>query len=341
MNSWRSYLVLSAMTVVVLFSFRQPSTSEESLSYPSHWPEPHYDFARNPLTKHKIDLGRKLFYDPILSKDGSVTCANCHLSFTAFTHVDHSLSHGINDSIGNRNSMALMNLAWSSSFMWDGAIERLDAQALAPITHPAEMGETLENVLQKLKASAVYPELFAEAYGNAAFGTRELLDALAQFQLTLVSDNSNYDKAQRGEYDFTEQEAKGYRLFKIHCNSCHQEPLFTTGKFENNGLPLDSTLQDLGRYAITDRPADSLKFKTPTLRNVEFSKPYMHDGRFATLREVLDHYHSGIDRNATVSEKLKNGIALTGDQKTELIAFMLTLSDRSFLFNPDFGYPRN
>lgn len=341
MNRLRYFITLFALSSIVLLAFNEGEGDSSTISYPARWPKPVYDFTANPLHPLKIALGRKLFYDPILSKDSTVTCANCHLSYTAFTHVDHALSHGINDSIGSRNSMALVNLAWSKSFMWDGAIERLDAQALAPITHPAEMGESLENVLRKLNRSEAYSKLFEQAYDQTPVSTKQLLEALAQFQLTLVSAGSKYDLAQRGEYDFTEQEAKGYRVFKIHCNSCHTEPLFTNDDFENNGLKLDPDLNDLGRYGVTQRPGDSLKFKVPSLRNVEFSRPYMHDGRFNTLREVISHYESGINPSSTVAERLKSGIPLSEHQKADLLAFMLTLSDRAFLFNPDFAYPRN
>ena len=314
-----------------------------AINLPLGWPEPVYDLDKKPPTKARIALGRRLFYDPVLSADSTISCGSCHLSYTAFTHVDHDLSHGIRDSIGRRNSPALMNLAWSKSFMWDGAVNHLDVQALAPITHPAEMGEDLAHVVEKLQRSAYYPKLFARVFGDEEVTGERLLIALAQFQLSLISANSKYDRVMRGEEGalFTDQEIRGYELFKAHCSSCHQEPLFTTGEFANNGLPVDPELQDAGRAEITQNPDDSLKFKIPTLRNIEFSFPYMHDGRFERLSEVIDHYRKGIVTSPTLAPELEKGILLSPDEKVDLIAFLLTLSDKEFLFNPKHAFPRN
>lgn len=313
------------------------------LHYPANWPAPEYDFKRNPLTKEGIELGRKLFYDPLLSKDNSISCSSCHLSFTAFTHVDHSLSHGIEDRIGTRNSPVLMNLAWNKSFMWDGAIHHIDVQALAPITHPSEMGSDIATVVNKLQETEGYPALFYQAFSDSNITGELVLKAIAQFQLTLISSNSKYDQVMRGQEGiyFSEQEEKGYTLFKNHCNSCHKEPLFTSGEFANNGLPVDTTLNDFGRMRITLQSQDSLKFKIPTLRNIEYSYPYMHDGRFKTLHQVLNHYNHGIMDSPTLDPSLKRPFKLTENDKVDLVAFLLTLTDKSFLFNPDFSYPKN
>ena len=158
--------------------------------------------------------------------------------------------------------------------------------------------------------------------------------------LTLVSANSRYDQVMRREATFTDQEANGYRLFKTHCASCHTEPLFTNGSFENNGLPMDSVLNDVGRMEVTSDRNDSLKFKVPTLRNIEYTYPYMHDGRFKKLSEVLNHYTGGIHHSRTLALQLQNGIVLTSNEKVDLITFLLTLSDKTFVFNPNFRYPR-
>lgn len=312
------------------------------LNYPESWPKPSYNFERNPLTKEGIALGRKLFYDPLLSADSTISCSSCHLSFTAFTHVDHALSHGIGDSIGNRNSPALMNLAWSKFFMWDGAVNHLDMQALAPINDPKEMGEDIVQVIEKLQASEDYPQHFEKAFGDNRITGERLLKAIAQFQLTLVSANSKYDQVMRkkGGISFTEQEQNGYRIFQQNCASCHQEPLFTTGNFANNGLPVDPTLMDMGRMNITQDPLDSLKFKIPTLRNIEFSFPYMHDGRFKKLSQVMTHYTEGVSHSSTLAKELQNGITLSSAEKVDLIAFLLTLTDKEFLFNRDHAFPR-
>ena len=317
-----------------------PSSDPVKLNYPESWPRPTYNFASNPLTAGGIALGRKLFYDPILSADSIVSCSSCHLSYTAFAHVDHAVSHGVGDSIGTRNSLALMNLAWSNTFMWDGAVNHLDMQALAPINHPDEMGENTADVVAKLQRTTTYPPLFEKVFGDATITGERLLKAISQFELTLISANSKYDRVMQKTEAFTEQEANGFALFRSNCSACHQEPFFTTGAFANNGLPIDPVFNDLGRMLITNDPADSLKFKIPTLRNIEFSFPYMHDGRFKSLRNVLDHYAEGIQHSATLALELQQGPALMKNERTDIVAFLLTLSDRQFCFNPDLAYPR-
>ncbi|MCF8254268.1 MAG: cytochrome-c peroxidase [Bacteroidia bacterium] len=309
-------------------------------SVPKNWPKPAYDFKKNPLSKEKILLGRVLFYDPILSQDNSISCASCHSVYTAFTHVDHNLSHGINDRIGTRNSPALMNLAWHKNFMWDGAINHLDMQALAPISHPDEMGENIQQVVEKLNASTLYKQLFFAAYQDSLATGENTLKAISQFMLTLVSSNSKYDSVMRGTSKFTEQEKSGYVLFKKNCSACHAEPLFTNLEFRNNGLPIDTNLKDFGRMRITQNASDSLKFKVPTLRNLEFSYPYMHDGRFKKLKDVLYHYTHLVQTEPNLDKELKTPIQLDSKQQTDLTAFLLTLTDKSFLFNKDFAYPR-
>ncbi len=202
------------------------------------------------------------------------------------------------------------------------------------------MGETLSSVIDKLQATTDYPQLFFEAYGDSVITGQHFLKALSQFQLTLVSSNSKYDRVIAGKEMFTEQEQKGYELFKNKCASCHSEPLFTNGQFENNGLPLDSNLKDYGRMEISMNKNDAQKFKVPTLRNIQFSFPYMHDGRFKKLSDVLAHYNRGIEVSTTLSEELKQPLNLTSENQVEIISFLMTLTDKSFLFNPDFAYPR-
>lgn len=307
---------------------------------PIGWPKPVYNFSRNSLTKEKVFLGRVLFYDPVVSKDGKLSCASCHSPFSAFTHTDHALSHGIHDSIGTRNSPALMNLAWQSTFMWDGAITNLDMQALAPISHPAEMGSSINELVTKLQSLRLYRKLYYNAFGDSSITGERTLKAFSQFMLTLVTANAKYDKVKRNEETFTVQEKNGYRLFRQHCASCHAEPLFTTNGFANNGLALDPVLKDYGKTRISRNPTDSLKFKIPTLRNIEYTYPYMHDGRFKTLSEVLNHYTKEIKQSNTLASELKTRIELTSNEKVDLIAFLLTLSDKEFVFKSEFGFPK-
>jgi len=327
--------------IVFLCFFLFAFVIKESLfTIPEYFPLPVYDFSKNPLTENKILLGRTLFYEPMLSKNNTISCESCHSPFSAFTHIDHNLSHGIHDSIGTRNSPALMNLAWQKYFMWDGAVNNLDMQALAPISHPAEMGSSINEVVEKLNASEKYRKLFYNAYGDNTATGEKTLKAISQFMLTLVSANSKYDKVMRKESNFTEQEANGYLLFKNNCASCHTEPLFTNGNFENNGLPMDLLLKDIGRMKVTSNKNDSLKFKVPSLRNIEYSYPYMHDGRFKKISEVLNHYTNGIQPSKTLATQLKHGIQLSSNEKVDIIAFLLTLSDKEFVFNPKFQYPK-
>ena len=332
---------LSIVFILVILVSGFSSLAEYKFHYPKNWPKPDYDFSKNKLSEDKIYLGRVLFYDPILSKDSSISCASCHSPFNAFAHTDHDLSHGINDRIGIRNAPALFNLAWHQVFMWDGAINHLDVQALAPIHHKDEMDENLDNVVGKLNRSKFYQKLFKKAFKENQIDGEKILKALAQFQLTLISAESKYDSVKRGQAFFTEKERKGYELFKTHCNSCHVEPLFSNFKFANNGLAVDTSLNDPGRMKTTLDPVDSLYFKIPSLRNLSYTYPYMHDGRFKKLSQVINHYVDGIIGYSNLSDELKKPIRLNSNEKVELIAFLLTLNDRQFVFNKNYGFPKN
>lgn len=322
------------IVALAFLSFTFIVSIENDLFYqPSYFPKPTYNFGSNPLDSNIISLGRILFYDPILSADHSISCATCHSPYNAFAHTDHDLSHGLEDAIGTRNAPALFNLAWQEKFMWDGAINHLDMQALAPISHPKEMGSSIDVIVKKLNASQSYQSIFYKAFRDSFATGTKVLKALSQFQLTLVSANAKYDKVVRGEDSFTIQEKNGYQLFKIHCNSCHTEPLFSSYGFENNGLPIDPTLNDYGRWAMTNNPTDSLKFKVPSLRNLSFTYPYMHDGRFTNLKDVIHHYTNGIQITNNLSHKLIDPIRLTSNEKVDLIAFLLTLNDSEFVFD--------
>jgi len=325
--------------IVLLIGLAAVGKDVYVLDTPDYFPPTVYELESQPLTADKILLGRALFYDPVLSADGTISCASCHSPFNAFAHTDHELSHGIHDSIGTRNAPALFNLAWQSSFMWDGAINHLDMQALAPISHPGEMGETLANVVDKLAQKALYTDLFQRAFGDSVVSGQRVLKALSQFQISLVSAGSKYDQMRAGEARFTEQEEAGYTLFKTHCNSCHTEPLFSSYTYANNGLAVDTFLQDAGRFRISQNPSDSLLFKIPSLRNLRYTYPYMHDGRFRKLREVLDHYSVGIEPSPTLDARLSQSLALTSREQTDLIAFLLTLDDPDFVFDPGHRYP--
>lgn len=339
MRSYITYFLI-VTGFLVLVGFITKTTTPKYIDIPKNWPKLVYDFKNNPLTEEGFLLGRQLFYDPILSKDNTISCASCHLQATGFTHVDHDLSHGIEGKIGTRNSLTLQNLAWSKTFMWDGGVNHLDVQALAPITSEVEMNETLENVIIKLQHSEKYQELFYRAFGTKKITGQLTLKAISQFVVSLTTSNSKYDKVIRKEEKFSKMEQKGYDIFKQYCTSCHKEPLLTINGFKNNGLPIDKDLKDIGRMKITQNSRDSLLFKVPTLRNIEFTFPYMHDGRFKTLNEVVKHYNSGVLKSSTLSKELLIPMNLSDNQRTELVTFLKTLSDKDFLFNPKYSYPK-
>lgn len=334
--------------IVLLFviggvlSFRVNNNEEiTELVVPEGWPDPIYNFQNNPISEEGFQLGRKLFYDPFLSRDGTISCANCHLQYTGFTHVDHNVSHGIDGKKGTRNSPALINLAWNSSFHWDGGVNNLEMQGLNPIKHPAEMDNSIENVLKYLKSNKEYKAMFYNVFGDSTISTKMLLKGLTQFTASLISSNSKYDKFIRKEEEFTKQEKNGLKIFNKHCSVCHKAPLFNSNKYASNGLNIDTSLNDIGRYAITDDPTDSLKFRIPTLRNIEYTFPYMHDGRYRKLKQVIDYYVDSLNvEQPYLSNELKRKMRITPDGKKDLIAFLRTLTDREFLYDRRFSFPR-
>ena len=328
--------------VLVAFKSQLNSTSIEFI-VPKKWPKPIYIFENNPLTEEGFQLGRKLFYDPILSRDSTISCASCHLQYTGFTHVDHAVSHGIDGRKGTRNSPVLINLAWNKSFHWDGGVNHLEVQGINPIQHMTEMDNTLEEVIRRLKRSSFYPIAFEKAFGKTEISTSTIMKALTQYTASLVSSNSKYDQVMRKEKGiaFTPQEKNGLKLFQQHCAACHTEPLFTNTFFASNGLKMDSLLKDVGRYAITQQAKDSMQFKIPTLRNIEFTFPYMHDGRYKKLKDVINYYSDGIDmNNSYLHNSLKKTLHFTEIEKKDLLAFLLTLTDKTFLYNKRFSFPR-
>lgn len=316
------------------------NTTPLNFTVPAGFPAPVHDFNANPVTKEGFELGRHLFYDGKLSKDGNFPCASCHQQFAAFATFEHDFSHGFNNQFTTRNAPGLFNLAWHSSFHWDGGINHLEVQPLAPITAPNEMAEDVNNVIEKLKQDDEYKTMFRSAFGTEEINSQRMLKALSQFMIMMVSANSKYDKMKRGEAVFNSAEQAGYETFKAKCASCHTEPLFTDLSFRNNGLTLNSFLKDYGKMRITNKASDSLKFKVPSLRNVYETFPYMHDGRFWNLSQVLEHYNTGIQHSSTLDPLLQNKIPLTATEKFNLIYFLGTLSDSSFMKDKQFEQPR-
>jgi cytochrome c peroxidase len=303
---------------------------------PKGFPKPPTNiFAKNTLTEEGFQLGKKLFYDARLSKDGQVSCASCHQQFAAFSTYDHDLSHGVFNSFSTRNAPALINLAWMKEWHWDGGINHLDNQPLFPLSAANEMGEKLDTVLQKIKADKDYGNCFLKAFGSSNITTERMQKAFTQFVGSLVSANSKYDKVKRGEEKFILPEEKGYDIFKANCNTCHKEPLFTDNSFRNNGMPLNR-FKDVGKQAITFNNKDSLKFKVPTLRNIALTLPYMHDGSFGALDKVISHYTNLDTALINLDPLLQKKIHMTDREKKQLVLFLFTLTDTSFSKNKRF-----
>jgi cytochrome c peroxidase len=328
----RTLLALSLLALFASCSKNKVEPLKEwGFNYDENFPTPVYNFENNPLSYNKFLLGKALFYDEYLSIDSTISCATCHEQPHSFGGHSSQFSTGVNNQVGTRNSPAIFNLAWNPTFMWDGGINHIEVMPIGPITNPVEMNETMANVVQKLQNSSRYRKLFKEAYGNEEVTDEKMLKALAQFLAMIISDQSKYDKVKRGEAAFTSTEQAGYDLFVQKCSACHTEPLFTDHNYRNNGL--DQTFTDLGRGLITGNSSDNGKFKVPSLRNVELTYPYMHDGRFFTLSQVLDHYHTGVQQSATLDPLLQTGIVLTSTEKQQLIAFLKTLTDYELLGN--------
>jgi cytochrome c peroxidase len=294
----------------------------------------------NPLLEERVALGERLFNDTALSRDGTLSCASCHTRANAFTDA-RRFSIGVEDRIGTRNGMPLFNLAWKSSFFWDGRAPSLRAQALMPVQDHLEMDEKLENVVAKLeKTSKAY---FARAFDSDAITPERIGLAIENYLLTLTSFDSKFDRSMQGKEQLSEEEKRGFELFMTEyeprmgqrgadCFHCHGGPLFTDHQFHNNGLsPVES---DTGRQRVTQNDRDLYKFSTPSLRNIALTAPYMHDGRFQTLEEVIAHYDHNLRRTDTLDPNLakhpSTGIRLSAADKAALVAFLKTLTDEKF-----------
>ncbi|MBU3740878.1 MAG: cytochrome-c peroxidase [Candidatus Kapabacteria bacterium] len=308
-----------------------------------------------PLTVQRVALGRELFYDGVLSRTGEQSCASCHVQTDGFSDL-RRYSIGVRGLPGKRQAMAVMNLAWHrDGFFWDGRAATLREQALHPIRDTLEMDETLDNVVRKLLALPAYTQQFKRAFGSDTITAERIGIALEQFMMSVVSTNSKLDRVRRGEETFTESELRGSQIFNREfdprgrwkggeCFHCHAEPFFTNDRYINNGLDDDASVTDQGRFRITGVPRDMAAFKVPSLRNIAVTAPYMHDGRFATLEEVIDHYNVGVKRSLSVDPLLQynmqvGGLGLNEQDKADLVAFMKTLTDDAFLKDPAYAKP--
>lgn len=318
----------------------------------------------NPLTEEGVELGRFLFWEKNLSLDASMSCGSCHLPSSSFSDPE-PYSEGITGAVGTRNAMVLVNLGWAQNYFWDGRASTLEEQILEPVSHPNEMALPWEDAVERLASGAEslsngksYPDMFMSAFGTSEINATLVTKAIAQFLRTMVSADSKFDAWRRGEVNLSDDEFAGYEMFLREggnpettpggqfggdCFHCHGEAglQFSDYLFRNNGLDSLFT-NDAGLSGVTGNPLDSGKFKTPTLRNVALSGPYMHDGRFQTLEEVIDHYNSGGLPSSTVDPFMKyttGGLELSPVQKSQLIDFLHTLTDTTFVHAPQFQDP--
>jgi cytochrome c peroxidase len=304
---------------------------------PGGFPAPIYTFRDNPLSQEGFELGRKLFYEGLLSVDSVHSCASCHQQIAAFGTFEHDRSHGVHHTHTLRNAPPLFNLAWQTKFHWDGEFNSLYDEAGQPIHGDHEMGDNFNSVVSKLQKDPDYQAAFKKVFRTEFISPEQILKALAQFTGNLTSSHSKYDLYKKGQYTYTAEEETGYQIYKAKCATCHPEPMFTDYSFRNIGLPVDPLLNDYGEYRITHNPDDSLKFRVPSLRNVAITSNYMHDGRFATIQQCLEHYRTGFQQSSTLDPLLTGGIQLTTTESNNLVRFLRTLTDSSFITNPRFS----
>jgi cytochrome c peroxidase len=330
-------------------------TGHFQLVYPANFGNRISIPADNPTTKQGVYLGRRLFYETALSANNKLSCSSCHQQEKAFTD-GKALSEGVDHVFSTRNSMSLVNLLWARKFFWDGRAGSLEDQAAIPLSNPHEMGQPLTVSAQKLSQIQSYPALFKLVYGDTLINGDRIVKAIAQFERTLISANSRYDQYLRKAYQPNQQELKGMALFNqspqpekgirgANCAHCHGGAKTYMELFHNNGL--DSIPKDAGIESLTGLPADRGRFKVPTLRNIALTAPYMHDGRFKTLEEVIDNYSDHIKQSASLSSFLQGesneigrlSLKLLPKEKKELIAFLNMLTDSAFISNPKFSNP--
>ncbi len=357
------FFSMLALAIIVLSCEKTPDTNADTAVYDDtpytlsfgDLPAPTLP-TDNALTIQGVKLGRMLFYEKRLSRDGSQSCASCHRQEHAFTDTAR-FSIGVEGKQGKRQAMAIFNMAWhTNEFFWDGRAHLLRDQSLKPIQDPLEMNETLENVVAKLSAEKMYRDQFMRAFGSEEVTSEKMSLAMEQFMNTIVSSESKYDLYLKGQATLSPSEERGRELFFAEfnpgfpnvsgadCAHCHTGRNFENDRYINNGLDSDANMKDDGREMVTKSAQDKGKFKVTSLRNIEVTPPYMHDGRFKTLEEVVDHYNSGIQNSSTVAPELEytrvsGGLQLTAQDKADLVAFLKTLTDQNLLNNPEYSDP--
>ncbi len=359
----KNYIFLSVLILIASCCDDMPSSNDSLLDIPydpspyvldipSHFPAMVIP-QDNPMTMEGVDLGKMLFYDPILSVDNTLSCSSCHLPEGSFTD-NKAFSPGVTDMLTNRSSMSLLNIGFNNNgLFWDGRVNTLEEQALLPVEDPIELHNSWPDVEDRLRVDAEYPKLFRKAFGIS--DTTEIskdlaVKAIAQFERSLISSGrSKYDLVIAGDEVFTDEELLGHNIFfdidpdvrrHAECGHCHNAPLFTTDEYFNNGLDDvdEMALADDGRGAVTRVSFDNGKFRVPTLRNIMQSAPYMHDGRFTTLDEVIDHYDHGVKFSRNVDPNLRV-LNLSQEDRQALKAFIMTLEDPVFMNDPRYQNP--
>lgn len=336
--------------------FVQETMTPYELDIPSHFPEMPIP-SDNPMTVEGVALGKKLFYDVRLSLDNTISCGSCHQADNGFSDANQ-FSIGVGGALGDRQSMALINLGWQTSFFWDGRVVTLEEQILETVPNPTEMHLEWPVALNRIQADALYPDMFYAAFGENGITKEKTAKAIAQFLRTMISGNSKFDVMYKFENSLplttseqalmntiTVEEWAGRDVFFSltggDCLHCHDGPLMHVNMFSNNGL--DATFNDEGRYLVTGNTNDLGKFKVPSLRNIELTAPYMHDGRFQTLDDVITHYSFGIEQSTTIDPMIEfahlGGVQLDPQERDLLKTFLKTFTDYTFINNPDFREP--
>lgn len=333
---------LSVLAIVILLmacnnDYYEPVSDgnpQVLLNIPSGFPELNNSVNSNSPTKYGVELGKKLFNEKRISADNTISCSSCHIQGNAF--ADNNVQGiGIQNRVGLRNVPAIQNMLFMKFYNWDGNILQLEKQPLVPIITHEEMGSSILEVIGKIRDDMMYKDLFRKAFGDETITAERIYKSIAQYEYTLISANSKYDKVKRSEGEtFTENEKQGYETFQQKCANCHSTELFTDQSFRNIGFPVNPDTNEAGRGRVTGIAGDYMSFRVPSLRNVEYTAPYGSFGQFSTLRAVLDYFDKGVVSANNLDPVFKNNgnrIPLSEQEKTNLILFMKTLSDREFV----------
>jgi cytochrome c peroxidase len=316
---------------VFLFSLKSCTDSQE-FELAAHFPKPHHTLR---IDAQKFELGKQLFFDPVFSKDSTISCASCHQQTAAFSDT-RPFSLGVRDQVGKRNAPALQNLLWSNTFFWDGGVHNIDLIPLNPITNAKELDESMLNIVYKINRAKTYQSQFKTIFHTDTISSHQILEALTHYQAALISDQSPFDNYLRGKIKLSDDEMQGYTIFQTKCGHCHEGPLLSNYSYRNNGVfkPGDT---DLGRYEISLIEGDKGKFKIPSLRNIAITAPYMHNSSLSSLEEVLNHYESGIQLSPSLDSSLRNKIHFQPGEKKKIIAFLKTLTDLEYTKNEKYS----